>query len=55
MDEDRYMAQTVSEMEGEVKVKVEVKPGEQLLADFDGLSLVHHGDDGDAHVLRRLK
>ena len=31
------------------------KPGEQLLADFDGLSLVHHGDDGDAHVLRRLK
>ena len=31
------------------------KPGQQLLADFDGLSLVHHGDDGDAHVLRRLK
>ena len=31
------------------------KPGEQLLSDCDGLSLVHHGDDGDAHVLRRLK
>ena len=31
------------------------KPGEQLLAGYDGLSLVHHGDDGDAQVLRRLK
>ena len=31
------------------------KPGEQLLAGCGGLSLVHHGDDGDAQVLRRLK
>ena len=29
--------------------------GEQLLAGCGGLSLVHHGDDGDAQVLRRLK
>ena len=28
------------------------KPGEQLLAGFDGLLLVHHGDDGDAQVLK---
>ncbi len=31
------------------------KPGEQLPAGYDGLSLVHHGDDDDAQVLRRLK
>ena len=31
------------------------KPGEQLLAGCGGLSLVHHGDDGDAQVSRRLK
>ena len=31
------------------------KPGEQLPAGYGKLSLVHHGDDGDAQVLRRLK
>ena len=31
------------------------QPGEQLLAGCGGLSLVHHGDDGDAQVLRGLK
>ena len=31
------------------------KPGEQLLAGCGGLSLEHHGDDGGAQVLRRLK
>ena len=31
------------------------KPGVQLLAGCDGLSLEHHGDDGGAQVLRRLK
>ena len=31
------------------------KPGEQLPAGCGGSSLVHHGDDGDAQVSRKLK
>ena len=31
------------------------KPGEQLPAGCGGSSLVHHGDDGDTQVSRKLK
>ena len=31
------------------------KPGEQLPAGCGGLSLGHHGDDGDIQVSRKLK